>query len=733
MAGFIRRFLTDPGDEVLLAIESVNIIDREPPAKVTGVGSGTALLVGEFEDGDFETPEEAVSATELEQQRGGFGHVRDGLIAQDVCARDHGGEPFNGNGWLALVGKKFKRLVTVRVDARVGDVELQRLASLLGNTQQTWNLTTGQTLSWEIDGGAPVVATFTGTPATVSGIGGVYPTGFAGGETLVLRANANADDVETTFLAVDQTAANCRDRINLFMGFAFCDLNGGQLRFTSDVGGTDGDVTVVSGSAGVLAQLGLVAATTAGAGNVANIDAVTLAEVNTIVALATGNDVLVDRSADGNIRARNAATPGTGTLELLAASTATDFGFTEGDQVEADLATNTGGVIPAGTRVTDGVTEWVTMQSVTIPDGVDGGDEVSVPVRPSTDDGTALGAAVGAVTTLTDQPSFACFSVTNPLAVDAALSAAQLDAAYFDAVDSTLNVNSVAKEANFIWSARQSSNVNRKLRENAASASASGCYGRKAVIRPPLGTSRAVASADGQPGVGANRNQRAYYCWPQARVYVPQVARVGAVSGGAGFSDDGLIDLGADGFLVSLMCQLNPEENPGQLTELLPSVVGLESGAPADMGEAEYTALKAAGIVGLRIAEGVPIFQSGVTSVDPDTSPNLVNIARRNMADFIQDSLARRMLRYQKKLNTRARRTAIVSEIFTFLDGLQSRNDPSKQRIEGFVIDQKTGNTAASLAAGIFRPIVRVRTLSSLDAIVLDFEVGESVDITEAA
>jgi hypothetical protein len=51
--GFIRRFLFDPGNAELTAIEGVVVIDREPPASITGVGSGAVLVVGEFENGPF--------------------------------------------------------------------------------------------------------------------------------------------------------------------------------------------------------------------------------------------------------------------------------------------------------------------------------------------------------------------------------------------------------------------------------------------------------------------------------------------------------------------------------------------------------------------------------------------------------------------------------------------------------------------------------------------------------
>ncbi len=127
------------------------------------------------------------------------------------------------------------------------------------------------------------------------------------------------------------------------------------------------------------------------------------------------------------------------------------------------------------------------------------------------------------------------------------------------------------------------------------------------------------------------------------------------------------------------------------------------------------------------------VFQSGITSVDPLVSPELRNIARRRMADFIQDTLAARLKSFGKKLNSFSRRKAIASEIRIFMNGLVSANNPSSARIEDYILDEKGGNTAASSALGIFRLILKVRTLSSLDAIVLQTEIGESVSVSEAA
>ena len=101
------------------------------------------------------------------------------------------------------------------------------------------------------------------------------------------------------------------------------------------------------------------------------------------------------------------------------------------------------------------------------------------------------------------------------------------------------------------------------------------------------------------------------------------------------------------------------------------------------------------------------------------------------MADFVQDTLALRMKSFSKKLNAAFRRRVMSSEIRVFLEGLLSADRPQLQRIAGFTLDPRTGNTKASLAKGIYRIIINVKTLSSMDSIVLSTSIGESVEVEE--
>ncbi len=742
-SGYVRRFLSDPSLAELLAIEGVVIIDRDPPASINGAGSGVALCVGEFEDGPFGTPTQVASGADLLATFGGFGFTYAGVIANNPCARKRLAdgatvpEYWNGSGFIALINKAFGGLVVQRVDTSVGSVEFTREAYLLGTSDTSYALVTGQTLKVDI-GAGNVTATFTGTKAAKQGADGTYPSTFSGGEYIDFLIEGTT--YRATFLSGDQTHVEVLARLNAAAGYTAFTAQTLKTTLTGTVGGTDGTVQIVAVSAGLVTTATGFSAGAAvfGAGNVGNIAAVTDAEADTVIGGAV-TGTAVDRDVDGFLRLVNTGEPGTGTIEVDSTSTATAFGFPT--ETLNDAAVGVDGVIPAGTRIRNvGGDEWVTMQtlaiSATAVDGTtaSGAGPYTVKVRPGLDDGTLGGANADTVTTLPFALAAGPFAVNNPLPLVAALSESAIDALYVAAIDKTKSTNNVSKIVNLSFSARQSNIIRRQMRQNVIDASGGGCQGRVACIRPPLKTTRAVARGDAQPGVGAYRDQRVIYSFPGAQTYVPSIATRGT-AGGAGFTASGLVDVGADSWAASVCSQLPPEENPGQATTFLLGVTAIEAGNSdvQDLTLGDYELFKSSGIMALRIDGGETFFQSGITSVDPVLYPQRVTVARRRMADYIEDSLAGGVAQYVKQLATLARRALILGEIDGFLAGLKSEGNPTLQRIDSYRIDGKTGNTPDSLAKGIFRVIVKVRTLSSLDVIVLDCEIGTTVNITQTA
>lgn len=745
MAGFTRRFTRNPTISELTQIEAINLIDLAPPAPTNGVGTGTVINVGEYEDGPFAAggdspfwdyqakgkgPQEVFTPADYLARFGGFGFTYAGVQFNNPCARRHLTEDWNGSAFIKNKGVRYARFIAARVDTSVGQVAFNMLACTEGGAGP-FALAVGQTLSITTDSGGPAASTaLAAAVASHTGVGGTFPTLFAGGETLRLSVE-NGPEFDVVFSAADQSNAQVAARINAAFGQTIADVSGGQVRIQGIFPGTASRLVVVSGSTGVLTTLGLTAATYSGTGNVANINAVTATEVAAIVNTTAGLiaiGAIARVSADGNLRICS-DTPAVGTVNIAAGAMATALGLTTGTTFSAGV--HDGGSIPAGTRVrTAGGAEWVTMQTLTIPEGTSSspvGGAFLVKVRPATDDGTGLTTAAATVVTVVDQPSFGEMSVTNPSALSAALTEVQMDAAYEAAFDATINPNTVVREANFVIASRQSDAVRAKGKQNALDASSAEHYGRKFVASAPVGFSQTQAIAQ----VATLRSDRVFYTWPGWQVQIPEI-KLRGTAGGTGFTEDGIITVRADGPLVSINSQLPPEENPGQRTGLINAFFDVEETAsPLQM--ADYIALKAAGICAPRVDRvSGPIYQSGVTSVDPDNDPGLVTQARRKMADFIQDTLAERMIPLSKKLNTAARRDAVRAIIDQFLSELKSENAPDLARIDDYSVDEVSGNTPDTLARGIFVVIIRVRTLSSLDAIVLQTEIGEGVTIQAA-
>lgn len=737
-ASYLRYFTFDPGSTVLLSIESVNILDLSPPGSVQGVGTSLAMLTGEFEDGPFNVPTQLASAQDLPNVFGTLGYTVNGTQCKYPSAQTRYAdaqippEYWNGNGFLALNGKQFGGLVVNRVNTSTGAVSFTFLADITGAAAFAYPMVTGQTLGLKVDATTTVV-TFTGVAATVTGSAITSPTLFTGVESLVLSYDGHPN-FTVYFQAADQLIADVVARINQYAGFAFAAVATADIKLTGRVAGLAGSVVVVSGSTGVLTTLGLSAATTAGTGSTQNIAAVKFSELKTLIeAAVTGT--LVQQDQSGNLRISNTATPGTGTLEVTAA-TATSLGFVVGQKGDAAAlaAAAVGQSIPAGTVVSDapGTNVFVTMQTTPITAAA-GAGPYTIPVRYAVDTtgaGSGVGVAPGVAVKLVTPPTVGSFSVINLLPIAAQMTDAQVDAAYVTALGFTTNINGVAKKVVLSWAARHSNAVRSALRANAILAPTVGCYGRVACVSPPLNTAGAVAlSTVAAPGVGATRSDRVIYCYVGANVFVPLIGQVGT-AGGAGFTASGNIDQTSDGWMVSICSQLPPEENPGQDTTFTSVVNSIETGANVQNFQiGDYQLFKAAGISALRFDtdNGVAIFQSGVTSVDPLVNPGLVRISRRRMADFLEWSIAIFASGFGKRLSTLQRRVALASEITAFLDGLLGRNQPGTQRIDGYTVDPKSGNTPDLLRQGLYWIIVKVRTLVSLDSIVLAFTIGDSV------
>lgn len=312
-----------------------------------------------------------------------------------------------------------------------------------------------------------------------------------------------------------------------------------------------------------------------------------------------------------------------------------------------------------------------------------------------------------------------------------AVNDATIDALYTTAMDALLGDASPSRDVNILVAARASNTINAYIKTHVLQASAVG-VGRIGIISPIL-TTTSVTSAisSSAPGVGASRDERVVYSWPGAVTFIPDAVGTSLGTADGLTTTDGNIDTFGSAWLAAVLSNLAPERNPGQaaspVNTVLSPIIGIQRGVPV-LGLNEYSALKAAGICGLRLdrADG-PVFQSGVTT---SLTAGKTNINRRRMADFLQDSLALALSSFSKLPLTQSLKDAVSGEVDAFLNGLKSPSNPAAQRIVNYQVDDKSGNTPDLLARGVYVVIVRVQTLSTADFIVLQTEVGEGVKIT---
>jgi hypothetical protein len=286
---------------------------------------------------------------------------------------------------------------------------------------------------------------------------------------------------------------------------------------------------------------------------------------------------------------------------------------------------------------------------------------------------------------------------------------------------------------NIVVLSRKSSTLRAYLKGHVLVCSEEGLT-RRGIGAPELDDVLASATAvsDSDPGVGANRSARYDYAWPGQRILVPEAIGFTLPCADGTNTTDGILDDSADFLLASVEANLVPERNPGQTTAPVPAlmsgVLGMQRGVTA-LSRTDYIALRAAGVVALRDDRKAGwIFQSGVTT---SLVSNQKNISTRRMSDYLQDSMAERLTDFNKQPGTPGLRDSAVAELVGWLTVLKSPGNPAAARIADFEVDDQSGNTAETLALGVYVIIVRVQLTPNTDFIVLQTEIGEGVRITE--
>lgn len=309
-----------------------------------------------------------------------------------------------------------------------------------------------------------------------------------------------------------------------------------------------------------------------------------------------------------------------------------------------------------------------------------------------------------------------------------------LQARYSAALDAMLTDESPSRDINIVVSARKDTTIRSLMRSHVKTASERGLT-RRMIWSPSLDSlSLSTALGDSSYGVGAVRTDRQDYAWPGLKTFVPEAVGFSLAQADGSTTSDGVLDDASDVWLASVEAGLAPERNPGQSAEPVPTILagvaGFQTGAPT-LSMPEYIAMRSAGIVAPRFDRiAGPVFQSGVTT---SLTSGEKNISRRRMADFIQDSVSQRLNQLSKLPMSDAWKDGCLTEVDAFLGELLSPDRPSSQRIKGYAIDDKSGNTDDLEAAGVFVIQGDVRLLPTGDVIVFSTRIGEGVVITQAA
>jgi phage tail sheath protein FI len=179
-----------------------------------------------------------------------------------------------------------------------------------------FNLEPAMTLTGKVDGLGEQTATFNAGRATLAGDSGTGAALSAGAKTMEVRMDGG--DWQTISFVGEETQAQVEDAINAQMLGGYAVINGTNIDLTSDLRGTDSRVETRNVDSDIDIKMGIPnnGTSPAGSGNVANIDTVSGAEMETIIEAAFTNGGGVTVSGTGLITITSVTTGGSGSIEI---------------------------------------------------------------------------------------------------------------------------------------------------------------------------------------------------------------------------------------------------------------------------------------------------------------------------------------------------------------------------------------------------------------------------------
>lgn len=736
-SGFTRRYNYSPGTQVITLIEGIILLDLPPPGSIAGINTGVVCLVAEFVDNTYgvavdtsanvtqsPNPVQIFSGQDLLNKVGGF----------DSTIGDFGGSM--GNGFVELRNKAFSELVVLPVSI-ASSKAIRTFRKLPFNTSAA-----NPTPIVPISGGqVPAGTQFVSGTSYVNSAGPVAFTGnnaYLQGTDGVVAASTGTTEAFTAASGTFTTVANPAGGLGVLKGDAIVlgtPLISATLSTILASGATNAVLTApgwtgypTAGLLQIESEFMTYAGVTVGPSGGAStaFTGLTRALQGSQGATHPAGAIAIGMNNVDTYRVN--AIPGTTalTLERQDASTfATTNSFTatavpwrihrasdaeSGVGINANAAAYT---VPAR-PITATIAAATALTPVTVP---------PLPAYNSWNPTSGLGALTDPSTGLT---------YTSAVQAQNAVASSSLDALYVLAIAAMQSQDLPEATVNILWASRKSAAIRSALRTSVDNESTIG-VGRITVIAPDLTVaSTAAAVATGDPGVGAIRDERVIYSWPPVRTFVPEAVNTQIKGADGKYYTDGIIDMPADGWLVAVMSNINPEWNPGQAGAPVPAVlspvVGLARNQPA-LGINDYITLRQNGVCAIRMDRTVgPVFQSGVTT---SLVSGLTTIQRRRFADFAEDSIATATAPLAKMPLTILFQDQLVTAIDGFLNTLLSPDNPAQQRINDYYVDDKSGNTSELNAAGIYVVIVGIQMTPTADFIVYQFNIGNGVVIPQ--
>ncbi len=322
------------GNELLAA--KVVVLEEAPRIRnIQGVATAVTAAVGITERGPVGTSTLSTSFEEWVKIFGSFISDSDLTIAVQGFYDNGGSQLFTVRTvhYTDITSPASKTSLAATINLATG-ATAPTAGTVLGANAAPFDLEPGDTMSIDIDAGGTVVATFTATSAVrTSGNAETYD--LLDGLTLTVRIDGGGVQTITFDTAefvdiTNATALEVAAVINAEMTGGSADGSSGSVVITSDSRGTGSSVEVTGGTAntGGANRLAFATALIAGTGNVVDIDAVSAAEVETVLEAAVANlDVTIEFGA---IRLTATGNPPgvTSIVQVLAVSTADDeLGF----------------------------------------------------------------------------------------------------------------------------------------------------------------------------------------------------------------------------------------------------------------------------------------------------------------------------------------------------------------------------------------------------------------------